>query len=125
MLDLDLLERCAFGSQLIAEIDKAISQRNEASTTTPYDIRIAHLATALHMDTSTLRRQCQKHWNTSPKLILDKYRISKAKEQLAVGEKPSRIFASLGFREHKTFSTLFKRHEGLSPTEFYREERIR
>lgn len=121
MLDLDTLERCAFGSKLLTEIDKAISKRNKICESAPFDIRISHLAAALHMDSSTLRRHCHKHLDTSPKQILDTYRVNKAKEQLVNGKKPSKIFASLGFREHKTFSTLFKRYEGLSPSEFFHD----
>jgi AraC-like DNA-binding protein len=35
-----------------------------------------------------------------------------------VGERPSTIADKLGFYEHKTFSTLFKKYEGVSPVIF-------
>lgn len=110
-----------FEALLIDKINKEIDKRRSNRVTPYLDIQIAHLATALHMDVSTLRRHCKKHLQSSPKLYLDRYRINKAKKQLINGDKPSEIFAALGFREHKTFSTLFKRHVGLSPTQFSSE----
>ena len=107
-----------FEALLIDKINREIDKRRSDKVTPYLDIQIAHLATALHMDVSTLRRHCKKHLQSSPKLFLDRYRINKAKKQLIKGDKPSEIFAALGFREHKTFSTLFKRHVGLSPTRF-------
>lgn len=115
--------KSSFESLLIEEINNEISKRNNVENPA-FDIRVAHLAAALHMDASTLRRHCQKHLQISPKDFLDRYRISQAKQRLVSGEKPSQVFSSLGFREHKTFSSLFKRIEGQTPSEYSYEGAI-
>ena len=79
------------------------------------DVRVSDMANALSMDVSTLRRLCQKHYGKSPKACIDTMRIAEARKLLLVGEKPSAIADKLGFYEHKTFSTLFKKYEGVSP----------
>ncbi len=79
------------------------------------DIRVSDMANALNMDVSTLRRLCQKHYGKSPKACIDTMRIAEARKLLLVGERPSTIADKLGFYEHKTFSTLFKKYEGVSP----------
>ena len=117
------LEHGDFEALLIDKINCEISKRSTDNATPYFDIQIAHLASALHMDVSTLRRQCQRYLQSSPKVFLDTYRIGRAKIHLTNGDKPSKVYSALGFREHKTFSTLFKRHVGLSPTQFRNESK--
>ncbi|WOI38696.1 helix-turn-helix transcriptional regulator [Alteromonas sp. CI.11.F.A3] len=98
-----------FEQQLSCEIDRRALSHDMC------DIRVSNMANALNMDVSTLRRLCQKHYGKSPKACIDTMRIAEARKLLLVGERPSTIADKLGFYEHKTFSTLFKKYEGVSP----------
>ncbi|CAD5264894.1 AraC family transcriptional regulator [Alteromonas sp. 38] len=98
-----------FEQQLSCEMDRRASSHDIC------DIRVSDMANALNMDVSTLRRLCQKHYGKSPKACIDRLRIAEARKLLLVGERPSSIADKLGFYEHKTFSALFKKYEGVSP----------
>ena len=101
-----------FEQQLNCEIDRRAVSHDIC------DIRVSDMANALNMDVSPLRRLCQKHYGKSPKVCIDTLRIAEARKLLLVGERPSTIAGKLGFYEHKTFSTLFKKYEGVSPVIF-------
>ncbi|AIF99614.1 MAG TPA: AraC family transcriptional regulator [Alteromonas australica] len=108
----------SFAEKFEQQLNLEISRRQNPKVFIVSDIRVQELAKRLNMDVSNLRRQCQKHYQKSPKALIDIYRIRKARKLLSKGIRPSVIAAQLGFYEHKTFSTVFKRHVGIAPSEF-------
>lgn len=108
----------SFAEKFEQQLNLEILRRQDPKVSFVSDIRVQELANGLNMDVSNLRRQCQKHYQRSPKALIDIYRIRKARKLLCKGIRPSVIASQLGFYEHKTFSTVFKRHVGIAPSEF-------
>ena len=108
----------SFAEKFEQQLNLEILRRQDPEVLVISDIRVQELANRLNMDVSNLRRQCQKHYQKSPKALIDIYRIRKARKLLSKGIRPSVIASQLGFYEHKTFSTVFKRYVGIAPSEF-------
>ncbi|MEI5639650.1 MULTISPECIES: helix-turn-helix domain-containing protein [unclassified Pseudoalteromonas] len=103
-----------FKSQLEHNIELLISK----SLTQPFERKnfsISELACLFTVTPNTLRRWCQEEVGVSTKDFVAKYRIAKAKQMLLDGKRPSIIALELGFSEHKTFTTVFKRLTNHSP----------
>ena len=81
-------------------------------------LKVGILSQSLGLDSSTLRRKCLKYLAQSPKQYFDEYRINKAKSLLSQGLKPSKVADMLGFSEHKVFSQVFKKIEGVCPCDY-------
>ncbi|WP_421132123.1 helix-turn-helix transcriptional regulator [Alteromonas sp. A079] len=107
-----------FKQKFEAQLNYEIQIRQKGTITCLPDIRVSGVAVALNMDVSNLRRLCHRHYKQSPKSLIDQYRIKQALTLLARGVRPSIIADKLGFYEHKTFSTVFKKHTGMAPSEF-------
>ena len=107
-----------FKQKFEAQLHYEIQIRQNGTNTTLPDIRVSGVAVALNMDVSNLRRLCHRYYKQSPKSLIDQYRIKQALTLLARGMRPSVISNKLGFYEHKTFSTVFKKHTGMAPSEF-------
>lgn len=104
-------------------IEQLISEAIEAEEGLRSDIRVQDIAQRFCVDVATLRRWCNESFGISPKLYLANYRINKAKTLLKQGVRASITSESLGFTEHKVFSTLFKRHAELSPSDYQLREK--
>ena len=65
-----------------------------------------------------LLRLFKFYYGITPKQYQISKRIEKAKHKLRNGHKVSESCYDVGFQSVTTFSTLFKRKTGLTPTEF-------
>lgn len=82
-------------------------------------LRIEQLAATLHIDRKYLRNLFVKHIGISPEQYVIRTRLTRAKEFLISTESSiSVIAASLGYNDALGFSKIFKKHTGLSPTEY-------
>jgi YesN/AraC family two-component response regulator len=82
------------------------------------NITVYGMAAYFEVNAATLRRWFKEYVNASPKEYIARYRLIKAKELLRQKIKPSDISKKLGFNELKTFCTVFKRFEKMTPSEF-------
>jgi two-component system response regulator YesN len=82
------------------------------------NITVNDMAVHFEVNAATLRRWCKEYIDVSPKKFIAQYRLVKAKELLQQKFKPSDISKKLGFNELKTFCTIFKRYEKLTPSEY-------
>jgi AraC-like DNA-binding protein len=82
------------------------------------NITVNDMAVHFKVNTATLRRWCKEYVDVSPKKFVAEYRLQKAKELLQQKVKPSDISKKLGFNELKTFCTIFKRYEKITPSEY-------
>jgi len=69
-----------------------------------------------------LLRLFKKYYGQTPKQYLTDKRIEKAKELLTKGINITETCFAVGFESPSSFSTLFKIREGLTPTEFQKEQ---
>jgi YesN/AraC family two-component response regulator len=82
------------------------------------NITVNDMAGHFEVNAATLRRWCQEYIDVSPKKFIAQYRLLKAKELLIQNIKPTVVSRKLGFVELKTFCTLFKRYEKMTPSEY-------
>ena len=104
--------------QLDKTIEKLINHKKMEPELAPSDIKIQDIADAFAVNSATLRRWCQEHTALSPRQYLAIYRVERAKYLLDLGVRSLKISQQLAFTEHKVFSTLFKRIEGVSPSDY-------
>lgn len=107
-----------FTHKLGQVIDWLIETKHSGTELTQTDIQVNDIALIFGVNSATLRRWCQEHTALSPRQYLAIYRVEKAKQMLIRGVKSSKISQHLAFTEHKIFSTLFKRVEGVSPSDY-------
>jgi AraC-like DNA-binding protein len=69
-----------------------------------------------------LLRLFKKYYGQTPNNYLTDKRIEKAKAYLREGRTVTETCYSVGFESPSSFSTLFKRKLGLSPTEFQKKQ---
>lgn len=80
---------------------------------------LAELADIAHVSEEHLRRLCRQQYGRSPMQHLTFLRMQRAKYQLSTtDDKIETIAKSLSYENPFTFSTLFKRWVGWSPSEF-------
>jgi transcriptional regulator GlxA family with amidase domain len=88
----------------------------------PYDL--AALAQAFHVSTRTLLRRYKSEAGTTPLVALQQMRVAKAKEMLeGTSMGLAQIVGAVGYEDLATFSRLFARHAGQSPSQFRRQAR--
>jgi AraC-like DNA-binding protein len=83
------------------------------------DIKMDDIANELHFHSDYITRCMQKTIGMSPIHYLNHFRIAQAKRLLATtNDKVMVISKSVGIEDHTYFSKLFKKTEGLSPSEY-------
>ncbi|PHV71625.1 hypothetical protein CS063_03415 [Sporanaerobium hydrogeniformans] len=83
------------------------------------NIAIQDIAEAVHLSEGHLRKLFRKEVDITLVDYLTNYRIAKAKEMMKAGEdKISDIYTQVGFTSSQYFSYVFKRVEGVSPSEY-------
>jgi len=83
------------------------------------DMKMEDLANELHFHTDYITRCMQKTVGMSPIQYLNQYRITQSKRLLSkTNEKVMTISKSVGIDDHTYFSKLFKKMEGISPSEY-------
>jgi len=77
------------------------------------------IARTLRISRLTLQREVQAHFSKTPAQILKLARLRRAKELLTSTQLPiKQIAPKVGFHRASNFCAFFRKHEGLSPTEF-------
>ncbi|MCI8483750.1 MAG: helix-turn-helix domain-containing protein [Lachnospiraceae bacterium] len=85
------------------------------------EIQLENLALVAHISPSYLSSRFKKEVGMSFTEYLIRYRLDKAKEQLRTSTDSCRQVAeNVGYMDYVQFSKIFKKYEGVSPTE-YRE----
>ena len=107
-----------FTQKLDQVIDSLIEHKHAWPELRQTDVQVKDIAQEFGVNSATLRRWCQEHTALSPRQYLAIYRVEQAKSLLRLGLKPSIVSTRLAFTEHKTFSTLFKRLHGASPSDY-------
>ena len=89
------------------------------------DISLSDIAGYVYISTSHFARAFKKYYDISPIQYLLSVRIEEAKTLLEeTNLKVGDIASSVGFSAQQRFNDIFKKHEGLSPSEYrnrYRE----
>ncbi len=94
-------------------------QRNYKS-----DVKINDIAGYVGIDRSYLTNIFKTVTNLSPQEYLLRYRMEQAKVLLSQTEKKvGEIALQIGYSDPMAFSKMFKKHTGISPTEFREQEK--
>lgn len=89
-------------------------------------ICVEDIAKHLNVNRSYLYTLFKNTLDMTPKEFLTKFRISRAKEQLALTDfSVEHIAHSCGYRDSLVFSKAFKANEGKTPTKYRKEDRRR
>lgn len=107
-----------FIQQLDQVIDSLIKNKLAWPALRQTDVQVKDISQVFGVNSATLRRWCQEHASLSPRQYLAKYRVERAKQLLQLGLKPSKVYQILAFTEHKSFSEIFKRYQGGSPSSY-------
>lgn len=122
--------------ELILNIAKAVSDETSSDKKTPEhflkimkyidehyneDIHINELAKEYGLSSRTLLRYFNKYLNTTPTNFITKKRIEKAQILFQSSNQINQIARAVGFSDPLYFSTVFKKHTGLSPSQFIRK----
>lgn len=87
-------------------------------------LTVEGIAEELHVDRKYLRNLFVKYTGKPTKQYLDSYRMSKAAELLGIKDMSINIVAiSVGYEDQLSFSKVFKKHYGISPSE-YKKSRL-
>lgn len=82
-------------------------------------------ADLLHISPNTLSKKIKAEFNKTPSQIIQERVILEAKKQIHLTRKSMKEIASeLNFEDEFYFSKYFKKHTGISPTQFREEARI-
>lgn len=84
-------------------------------------LSVEEIAFLCSMSLSTFKRHFSEIFKTSPKKYFTEHRMKKAKLMLKRGERPSDIFWQLGYEDLSAFSSEFKKHFAISPSQFQKE----
>lgn len=82
------------------------------------NIGLDDMAEYLNISRQHLCRLFKAGLNTTPCAYLTSCRIKKAKERLALGQSVQSTAEALGFGDSGYFCRVFKKNEGMTPTEF-------
>ncbi|WP_353511676.1 helix-turn-helix domain-containing protein [Vallitalea longa] len=84
-----------------------------------HTIKLEELADIVHVNSSYLSRLFRKETGETLTNTITKIRIEKSKQLLkACDDKTYKIASMVGFEDAAYFSHIFKKHTGLSPSEY-------
>lgn len=105
-----------------AQIDKVIATRKYIESNSEKDLNLDLLSEALFTSKFHLQRLFKKHYGVSPKQYLISKRVENAKAMLKEGTSVTETCFAVGFESLGSFSTLFKKRTGRSPSQFVKEQ---
>ncbi|GJM36552.1 MAG: hypothetical protein DHS20C18_55530 [Saprospiraceae bacterium] len=83
------------------------------------NLSIEELAKLCHLSVSSFKREFKKQFNDSPANYINTKKIEKAKGLLSFSKLPiSEVAFESGFNDPQYFTRLFKKKEGMPPSEF-------
>ena len=88
-------------------------------------ISVDDLAAVAGKSVSFITHEFKKHVGCSPRQYIEKEKIASARDRLLSGEPIKKVAADLGFCDEFHFSRVFKRHCGLPPATYLRDEERR
>jgi AraC-like DNA-binding protein len=104
--------------------------RRFMATEKPYlepDLTLAGLATALSLPARQLSRLINRTFRQNFSDFINSYRVDEAKSRLlgstSRGESVLDLLYAVGFNSKSSFNAAFKRHTGLTPTEYRKRHR--
>lgn len=112
-IDLDLLPRAGghFAQSVMRHLDQHLAA--------PYDLR--SIAAAANVSSRTLLRRFASEAGESPLRYLQKARVRRARHLLETTDRSAAaITAAVGYADGPTFARLFRRHVGLTPSQYRR-----
>lgn len=87
------------------------------------DIDLNYLSQKTYLSKYHFIRLFKEAYGVSPKKYLSRKRIEMAKKMLSSDKSIGEICHAVGFKSIQSFSNLFKRETGLSPTGFRKQKR--
>ena len=84
-------------------------------------LSISALAAQSHVSLNTLERHFKAHIGMTPQAYLRQKRLARAAELLAQGHSVSDACVQSGFADYSHFIALFRRHFGISPLQYQKQ----
>jgi len=81
-------------------------------------LTIEELAFLCNMSISTFKRHFTSVYQMSPQKYFTQLKMEQARRLLSLQKRPSEIYSELGYANLSAFSNEFKKHFGLSPSQF-------
>lgn len=85
------------------------------------ELTVEHVSNQVHISGSYFSNLFKKVTGTTFNHYVTQTRIDKAKDMILQGERIQDIAFAVGYKERRYFSSVFKKHTGMTPSEF-REE---
>jgi two-component system response regulator YesN len=82
------------------------------------DLSVNHCAAQVHLSGSYYSNLFKKTTGFSVNQYITNERVLKAQDMLIQGHQVQEIATALGYGERRSFSDVFKKHTGLTPSEF-------
>jgi two-component system response regulator YesN len=98
-----------------ATIDTAIAYIREHLH---YDLSVNHCAAQVHLSGSYFANLFKKTTGLAVSQFITQERVERAKEMLIQGYQVQEIASAVGYEERRSFSDVFKRLTGMTPSEF-------
>lgn len=105
-----------------AQIETVIGTRHYINNNFDKELNLDLLSHIRFTSKFHLLRLFKKYYGQTPKQYLTGRRIQKAKQLLRDGSTVTDTCFQVGFESPSAFSTLFKSREGVTPTEFQKEQ---
>ena len=87
------------------------------------NISLQDIAEAVQLSEGHTRKCFKQEIGTTVVDYLTEYRINRAKELIKNGERITSVYEKAGFTSSQYFSYVFKKYEGISPSEYARRLR--
>lgn len=87
------------------------------------NIDLDHIAGRVYLSKYHFMRLFKEAYGTSPHKYLTNKRIEAAKKLLSTNRSVSVVCREVGFESVHSFSNLFKRHTGVSPGQFRKQQK--
>lgn len=119
---LETLAKYAFLSEIIQTQNMSLIDNIQDYIRKNYSghITLQTLCDALYVSRSTVSHALQRELNTTFTDLLTQIRLKKTKELLVTPHSMERIASEVGFLSANYMSRVFKRHEGMTPSQYRR-----